>query len=223
MSESTAILFFTRSGQEEIQHKTFHSNHQTAYRVAEHLIKRTRTVLQAANYPVFEVDSAKQQGITPNARFDSAMNLIFEQGFEKIIAVGNDCPQLTTSDIKKAADLLETRSLVLGPDLRGGTYLFAIRKSEYKSQLVLSLPWGSSQFLNRMLHQMDLQQVAFLDTLSDVNGLLDDLQKAATQIRKALLKAFLLLFYPDQPSSNNLTLSTIEFRVSRISRGPPQY
>jgi uncharacterized protein len=55
-------------------------------------------------------------------RLQNAVSKIRAQ-YERIIIIGQDCPDLSLSDIEAALDLLEEGGIVLGPDHRGGTYL----------------------------------------------------------------------------------------------------
>ena len=75
----------------------------------------------------------------------------FNEGFEKAVIVGTDCPSLGADDVAEALDLLEENTLVLGPAVDGGYYLIGIRSdaSEWLYELVFeNIPWGTDQVFN---------------------------------------------------------------------------
>jgi glycosyltransferase A (GT-A) superfamily protein (DUF2064 family) len=63
------------------------------------------------------------------ARFENAIERIAQLGYDEIVAVGRDCPELCASDIECAFVELASKKLVLGPDHRGGCYLIAFHSS----------------------------------------------------------------------------------------------
>ncbi len=72
----------------------------------------------------------RQQGKTFSQRFENAVEQLSAAGYEKIVIVGRDCPQLTGDDVNRAIELLDSRRLVVGPDHRGGCWLIAIHAAD---------------------------------------------------------------------------------------------
>lgn len=54
---------------------------------------------------------------------------IFKLGYEKVITVATDLPDLTTQILSKALNELNSNEIVIGPDNDGGIYLFGQTKS----------------------------------------------------------------------------------------------
>ncbi|MEO6246074.1 MAG: DUF2064 domain-containing protein [Opitutaceae bacterium] len=75
--------------------------------------------------------SAHRQ-IGPNfkARLHHAVGTLVEAGYERIVIVGNDCPDLSQADIDEAFHRLDDHDAVLGPDHRGGNYLIGLRAAD---------------------------------------------------------------------------------------------
>ena len=102
-------------------------------------------------------------------RMNSAFAGSFQEGFEKVVVIGTDCPSLDSEDVEEAFDLLEENTLVLGPATDGGYYLIGIRSDApgWLYELVFeNIPWGTNQVLNATVN-------ALAETGLDV-GLLDE-------------------------------------------------
>ena len=126
-SSPTAILLFTRTPEEEAQHKTFvPAGRHVNERIASQLIKHTCTQLEKANIPVYVIDSDRQRGNSFGERLAAAFRDIYDEGYVNVIAVGNDTLTLTPQDLQRTVDLLATHTAVLGPTQRGGTYLMGL-------------------------------------------------------------------------------------------------
>lgn len=72
----------------------------------------------------------RQTGCNFAARFENAVETIAQLGYDEIVAIGRDCPELRASDIERAFSELATKQLVLGPDHRGGCYLIAFHSPD---------------------------------------------------------------------------------------------
>ena len=127
--QPTAILFFTRTPEEEARHKTFvPARRRTNRQVARELIKHTHGRLVLSGLPVYVVDSDLQVGTTFGERLAHAFQRIYALGYENVIAVGNDTLSLSSSDLTKATDLLGAHTSVIGPTSSGGAYLIGLHR-----------------------------------------------------------------------------------------------
>jgi len=80
-----------------------------------------------------------QHGDTFAERLKNAVDALASLGYERVVIVGRDCPQLTRSDVRVAAASLDRHRLVLGPDHRGGCYLIALHTAD--RTLLADIPW----------------------------------------------------------------------------------
>ncbi len=212
----TAILFFTRSESSEIRWKSFGLNRKKSFLLAKSLISRTRNLLQESPFPVFEIGSVHEP---VHIGFIKALESIWDQGFERIISVGNDCPQLKISDLLQADKLLDSAGLVAGPDHRGGVYLLGIHKSSFNRDFFLGLPWHTSRFFSYLAAEHE--NMGVLHNLHDLNHK-DDLFEALKAIRSRLLRFLITLIagakstFPDisRPYEHSPSLQFLR-------RGPP--
>src|SRR5687768_12779189 len=69
-----------------------------------------------------------QHGKDLGERMHNAFGTAFASGYEKVVIVGSDCPDLTGELIDEAFDALDHHDVVLGPAEDGGYYLLGIKK-----------------------------------------------------------------------------------------------
>ncbi len=215
MSEKTAILFFHRAESEEKKYKSFRAS------VVTFLNSRTRKLISRSGLPVFEYIDNIQENISLQERFYLAVNSTFKIGFEHVIVVGNDCPQLQLGDVHKASKQLESTDLVIGPDLRGGTYLLGISRNIFTKEWALSLPWHTNRFAE--VAATEIENVSYLDKLIDFNYSTELPSIKKIKFRRSLIQAFIQLF----KSFNNSIFKIIDSSISIIEykqlRAPPAH
>lgn len=73
----------------------------------------------------------------------------FDQGSDRTVIIGSDCPSLTPEDMGQAFRTLERKDLVLGPATDGGYYLIALRRSH--PELFQNIAWGTDQVFAQTL------------------------------------------------------------------------
>jgi len=67
-----------------------------------------------------------QSGATLGERMKNAFEEVFAGGYQKVIIIGSDCPQLSSAIIDNAFKTLDTTDVVIGPATDGGYYLLAL-------------------------------------------------------------------------------------------------
>ena len=72
-----------------------------------------------------------------------AMGQLFSDGFTRVVAVNSDSPTLPAAYLERAADLLETSDVVLGPAEDGGYYLIGLRRPQ--AGLFEGISWSTDQ------------------------------------------------------------------------------
>lgn len=222
----TAILFFSRSVSEECHSKSFSKNDTTNSKISQRLIEHTRKQIQNTNLPFFHISSKEQSGNSFGERFSNALNSVFSEGFDNIIAVGNDCPLLNAKDIMDTCQFLEEGNNVLGPSKDGGIYLLGIRKAAFDKESFQNLKWQLSSLfsdiqqyfenkegkVNRLVTKQDIDEES--DLLSffrkhrhqEIVSILKDIYYKITSLPKVNLI---------EVNSNNIFLQTFGMR------GPP--
>ena len=196
-SSSTAVLLFTRTPEEEVRYKTFvyNANQRTNKAVARRLIRHTRQTITRSGLPVFVISSTQQRGATFGERLTAAFGEIFNQGFERVISIGNDTLSLSPSDLLHASSLLDTHAAVLGPTPNGGTYLIGLHRSAFSPDVFSRLPWETRFLFDRLASSFAEAsgKVAILSYQHDVNTPED----LSTQYKVLLKHSVLYRFIKD--------------------------
>lgn len=111
----------------------------------------------------------EQVGNDLGARLAFAFGQAFDRGFQRVVVVGGDCPELTSDILSQAFDRLRHKEMVLGPAADGGYYLMGLRRAV--PQLFQGITWGSGQVLRQTLRaaaQVDMEAF-LLPRLADVD------------------------------------------------------
>ncbi len=174
-SNNTAILVFANSAHTELAHKPIPKGEG----LFEALTQETLRKVEKTGLPYFHFTETEQQGKSFGERFTNAIQAVFENGFDNIITIGNDTPQLKTGHLLKAHHALQEGKTVLGPSLDGGFYLMGINQSNFDQETFNRLPWQRFSLFHRissLLNQTDsvlhqLPVLSDIDTFSDVKRL----------------------------------------------------
>ncbi|MGF1670040.1 MAG: DUF2064 domain-containing protein [Balneolaceae bacterium] len=187
----TVILFFTRSEEEDAVLKNVLPQRNLAKQTFLHLINHTQNEAVKSGIPVYTIRSDKQVGESFGQKLGNAFCLLYEKGFEKVIAIGNDCPELDAEALKNAELRLSESDVVLGPSRDGGTYLIGIHKKAFLKKEFENINWQTpdvfqelqSIFTVRGLHPEYLPVLSDIDTDRDLTFIL---QKKS--LKKHLIK-----------------------------------
>ncbi len=166
MLKKTAILLFS-DYQPEQASKVFApgKGHQLNARIAEDMFQHTLQVAQESGLPLIWIGSHQQTGSTFGQRFAQAIEQLFAQGYEHLITIGDDCPELDAKDLQAAAYHLEKGTPTLGPARDGGVYLIGLSRKHFQKDSFANLAWcgrDTSQSLNHYF----LSQGALVNYLS---------------------------------------------------------
>ena len=110
-----------------------------------------------------------QKGIDLGERMKNAFKKGFEHGYERIILIGSDLPDITTDHINKGLKLLEKNQTVFGPAEDGGYYLIGLSKMH--DFVFDNKPWSQNNLLEKTLSDIKENGVTFttLETLNDID------------------------------------------------------
>lgn len=178
-SPNTAILLFTRSAKEEAASKRVSGKKRLNQRFFSTLINHSRHTAEATGLPLFTTD--QQEGNTFGERLTHAIQQVFDQGFERVITIGNDSPGLTAEHILQAANQLNHHELVLGPAKDGGTYLIGLHKGAFDQKTLSLLDWSGETSFNvlkafarfRGINTWAGNELADIDNRSGIHALLN--------------------------------------------------
>ena len=215
-----AILIFSRTAKAEASEKRLLYRDSKKKALASLMINRTKQVAKASGLPTFFYSEHLQVGSTFGERFTNAIESMFDKGFEKVIALGNDCLHLSKNDILKAAELLETTPSVLGPSTDGGIYLLGIQKQAFQKQAFLNIHW-QTDFVFEQLVALN-NNIKILSTKSDIDTPEDLVTalKSLTSILKRTILSLLTDNFKALKSSVEMIRSTYLLACKSL-RAPP--
>jgi len=168
-------LFFSHRPEREWQNKQFvRRDYRKHRRVAETLYQHARQAVHDSGLPVWEATDARQRGQGFSTRFANAVADAFAQGYDRVIAVGSDCPRLHEVDWKGVAERLKTGTPVLGPtSTRDGAYLIGLTREQFDRDAFEALPWTTPALFSALARHLEAAAgtaPAVLAARDDVNG-----------------------------------------------------
>ncbi len=115
----------------------------------------------------------KQNGSGFDERLKNTISDVFNIGYNEIIIVGNDCPDLTPETIQQSFNLLNQSDVVIGPSTDGGFYLLAIKK--INERIFDNVKWYSNKVLSQLLTNIEKSHRShvLLQTLNDIDDYTD--------------------------------------------------
>ena len=99
----------------------------------------------------------------------NAFSSLFRNGYNQVMIIGSDCPELTTAIMEDAFKMLKHNDVVLGPANDGGYYLLAIKK--IYAELFTDIYWSTEKVLSQTLAACTTAGLSFalLPKLTDID------------------------------------------------------
>lgn len=127
-----------------------------------------------------EYSYVAQAGRDLGQRMKNAFVHSFNEGFEKVILVGSDIPDLPGEFLREALEALESNDAAIGPCPDGGYYLMGFSKAGFLPEAFDGIPWSRQSTFemtldvlkqhNRRIHLLGKWED--VDAWADVNGLM---------------------------------------------------
>jgi len=121
-----------------------------------------------------------QRGADLGQRMKNGFIDAFDRGFQQVIIVGSDIPDLPRNVIEGAFESLQTEDAVLGPSFDGGYYLIGFKCDTFQPQAFEGIVWGTETVYqstidllrNKGLSLHTLPTWNDIDTVNDLKDLL---------------------------------------------------
>ncbi|WP_298339573.1 TIGR04282 family arsenosugar biosynthesis glycosyltransferase [uncultured Algibacter sp.] len=112
---------------------------------------------------------AVQEGIDLGERMKNAFKKGFEDGYNRIVLIGSDLPDITANHINKGLEALKENNMVFGPAEDGGYYLIGL--SKMNNLAFENKPWSQTHLLEETLQELNEKHITFttLETLNDID------------------------------------------------------
>jgi uncharacterized protein len=110
-----------------------------------------------------------QEGNDLGERMKNAFVAAFQKGYNKVVIIGTDCPDLNAPVIMNAYVYLEDHDIVIGPAIDGGYYLLGMKKLH--PRLFEKIDWSTGKVLAQTLKICESSNLStfLLPELSDID------------------------------------------------------
>lgn len=224
--KDTALLIFTRTPAEEALSKNFTGNKAVKQnsRIARLLAQHTIHEANVTGLPVFTITSAQQTGSNFGERFTNAITDVFEHGYNKVICIGTDTPDISYRHIQQVAALLTTNDYVAGPSADGGIYILGLNKKVFDKTTLTNIKWQSSSVYKELLEHFTSEGSGYAVTecLADIDnsGMLYNWLSGSAHTLTIALSGIL-----NPAGKSGINISEKVFisyaHLSELYRGPP--
>lgn len=221
MSTSTGILYFSLAPKQDAKHKKWTASDRRNTALSTVLYKSTKKKLLRFGLDVLETISGKSSSKSFGNNLADAIEESFNKGYEQLIIVGNDCPQLIQEDLRQSLIALNQDHLSMGKTPKGGAYIFSIKKSAWNKTKFAQLSWCTNQLATDLQNYLSaFKTVIQLQSKDDLNDLQDLYQYIGShRTIIAMLICSLMADLPIQtfrnPLKSNHTINKY------YDRGPP--
>lgn len=114
-----------------------------------------------------------QQDGNLGEKMNNAFRQSFEEGMNKVVLIGSDCPTLTSSILEEAFQKLDESDVVFGPSKDGGYYLIGM--SSYYPEVLDNIAWSTEKVMDQTEEKAKQNNIKLskLVTLNDIDNELD--------------------------------------------------
>jgi len=145
-----------------------------------------------------------QKGKDLGERMKNAFNDAFEAGYENVVCIGSDLPDIKSRIIEDAFLKLNKNDLVFGPAADGGYYLVGMNKTHL--YIFENKPWSTDQLLS--ITRKEIETEGHLYSLLDVLNDIDTIQDLKQSTLSDQFKHYYELFERNQQSLQSSSTNT---------------
>ena len=220
-NSKTAVLVFSESVDQQARSKIVQTDAHTNYRLLQRFTKRSLQAAKNTGFDVVQFDESLQKGNSFAKRITYATQEVFARGYDRVIVIGGDCPDLKEQDILNISIQLQSAEMVLGPDLRGGVYAIGLNRDYFNSQSFKGLMWQTSSLRKSFVQYAKRLSgsIYWLKSKADFNAK-DDITEywnVSASLRSIIAQLKESLFYIINPPQS----SPIRILVSDFDRRGP--
>jgi rSAM/selenodomain-associated transferase 1 len=130
---------------------------------------------------------AVQEGENLGERMKNAFKKGFEDGYNRIVLIGSDLPDINSNIIENGLQSLNNTEVVFGPALDGGYYLIGL--SKLNAFVFEDKPWSQPHLLDITLKELEQKKISYtlLETLNDIDTF-EDLEASTFYTSNKILK-----------------------------------
>ncbi len=186
----------------------------------DQLNDRAKQLAKQAALPFFQVNAVSTCSFAEQL-YDAYLAL-FNQGFETVIGISNDCPALSKTDLLKAKEQLAKGNTVLGPASDGGLYLLGLSKDSIGKSEFLNLNWRSESLFTSFIELLEGQaSYCTLTTKSDMDTVGEFQRAFSSNIQFINALKSQLFSFCKQLVIKKVEIVSVRFLSVFLQRGPP--
>ncbi|TNE55800.1 MAG: DUF2064 domain-containing protein [Bacteroidetes bacterium] len=224
-----AVLLFTRTAlQDSLSKKVIPRNYSRNEDLFQLLNKKAYQTASSIGLPVYVYDSSRQRGRNFGERIKNAFQEMFDRGYERVICLGNDSPELEKKHLTELLDALNTKEFAFGKTDQGGTYCMGISQKAFELMDWNSLPWQTRFIAQQLLEAAGNQGIncsQLSEILPEINRSKDFvpfLKRIQQQVGWFKQELFKLIFTAKQAFWGRNMLPILHTGVLQDAlRGPP--
>ncbi len=173
LTSKTAILLFAQSENVERITKPIASTTKQNVLLWKKMNERVLKTISKSKLPYFHSNETNQIGTSFGEKLTNAILQLFSNGFEKVIIIGNDCPELKSHHLIEAVSQLQNNDFVLGANYNGGAYLIGVTKSALNLENFKTIPWQTTSVFNELKVLSLNNTLEILPSFNDCNTAYD--------------------------------------------------
>ena len=110
----------------------------------------------------------KQKGRDFGEKFNNAIQSTFNSGYNELLIIGNDSPDLTADHIVKGFEEVSKNKIVIGPSDDGGFYLLGLSCSDYSNPIIGR--WNTAYVKCDVLKHYENKELFVFGYLRDIDS-----------------------------------------------------
>lgn len=220
-TNKTAILIFANSSLKDELRKGIPNSKALFSALTEDILIKVKNT----GLPYFIYDEELQIGSDFGSRLTTAVEAVFNKGFESIITIGNDTPELTSNTILSTFKNLSEGKTVIGPSQDGGVYILGFHQANFNAASFRQLPWQTRHLFEKITVSFlqkgmvrRLARLTDIDTVTDIKMLINNRSFNSKVLANLLLK---LLNNSELSETPFLHYSNSIFIESLFNKGSP--
>jgi glycosyltransferase A (GT-A) superfamily protein (DUF2064 family) len=222
-TSKTAILLFAQSEDRESVSKPIAFQKSKNVLIWKKMNERVLKTIQKTKLQYFHSNETNQLGASFGEKLTNAILQLFNKGFEKVIVIGNDCPELKSHHLIETASRLSKNDFVLGANYNGGAYLIGVTKSALNLEDFKTIKWQTAAVFNELKILSQKNTLAVLPSFNDCNTA-SDLKKIVPKLSFLdRLKHVILLLFRNNAPINRYEIPFFTTKISSLNfnKGSP--
>jgi len=135
-----------------------------------------------------------QEGANLGERLQNGFATMFDKGYQQVVALASDCPDLPFEILQEAVASLQTRKVVIGPAPDGGYYLIGFSRDLFIPSAFRNISWSTDTVLQETLSRIEsetklvhmLPEWQDIDTKSDLQDFYEKYESQPSDTLHAL-------------------------------------